>query len=75
MGVKNPSLKNARSKRPPQKPLAATSSLAPSSVMAEAPVSNSPVTGWRDGSMDTLWQTSDNKLAVRSLTSLCLMVG
>ena len=67
--------KKARSKGPPQKPFAATSSLAPSSVMAEAPESASPVMGCSVGSMDTLLQTSEMRLAVRSLTSLCRMVG
>ena len=68
-------IEHSRSKGPPQKPLAATSSLAPSSVMAEAPESASPVMGCSVGSMDTLLQTSEMRLAVRSLISLCRMVG
>ena len=46
-------------------------SLAALSVMAEAPVSCSPVRGCREGSVHTLWHTSDSMLAMRSLTSLC----
>ena len=78
-------LKTFTSKRPPQKPLAATSSLAPSSVIAEAPesaspesaspVSASPVIGCKVGSMHTLWYTSYISFAVRSLTSLCCTMG
>ena len=67
--------KKVRSNRPPQKPLAATSSLTPSSLIAEAPESASPVIGSRVGSMHTSWQTSAIKFAVRSLISLCRMVG
>ena len=52
-------LKTFTSKRSPQKPLAATSSLASSSVIAEAPESASPVIGCKVGSMHTSWYTSD----------------
>ena len=43
--------------------------------MAEEPVTLSPVIGWRGGSVTTSWHTSVWSLAVRPLTSLCLMVG
>ena len=46
--------KKARSKHPPQNTLAATSSLAPSSVMAEVPERASPVIGCKVGSTHTL---------------------
>ena len=67
--------KKARSKRPPQKPLAATSSLASSSAIAEAPESASLVIGCKVGLMHTSWHTSDISFAVRSLTSLCRTMG
>ena len=63
-GLKTLTSKKARSWCPPQKPLAATSSLAPSAVRAEALDSISPVTGCRAGSMHTSWQTSIMSLAV-----------
>ncbi len=44
-GLKILTSKYALSKRPPQKPFAAMSNLAPSSLMAEAPLSVSLVTG------------------------------
>ena len=68
-------LKTSTSKQPPQKPVAATSSLAPSSVIAEAPESASPAIGCKVGSMHTSWYTSDISFAVRSLTSLCRTMG
>ena len=37
-------------------------------------MSCSPVRGCREGSVHTLWHTSDSMLAVRSLTSLCLWI-
>ena len=45
--------------------------------MAEEPVTLSPVIGWRGGSVATSWHTciSVRSLAVRGLTSLCLMAG
>lgn len=57
-------------KRLPKKPLAAIqSSLAPSSVIAEAPVSASPVVGCGEGSTHTYsWLTSYVRFAVKSLT-------
>ena len=67
--------KNALSNLPPQNPLAATSSLALSSVLAVWRESDSPLSGWRWGSMETSWQTSVRRLARRSRTSLCLMMG
>ena len=57
--------KNARSNRPPQKPLAL------SSRIAEEPVSTSPPIGCRCGSIETL----ERRSAVRSLISLFLMDG
>ena len=61
--------------RPPQNPLATISNLASWSVMAEASERHSPVTGYRVGSMQTSWHTSAIRLAVRSLTSLCCIIG
>ena len=51
------------------------SSLAPSSVVAEAPENVSPVMGCRCGSMHTSLQTSVIRLAMVSRISLCLIVG
>ena len=75
MGVKNSYVKEGTFKQPPQKPLATTLSLVPSSVIAEAPESASPVIGCKVGSMHTSWHTSDKSFAVRSLTSLCHTMG
>ncbi len=47
---------------PPQKPFAAISSLAPFSLIAEAPLSISSVIGWSGGSMLTSLHTSDIQL-------------
>ena len=63
--------KNARSHLPPQKPLAATSSRALSSVLALRVEKDSPLSGWRWGSS---WQTSVSKLVKRSHTSLCQII-
>ena len=49
----------------PQKPFAAMSSLAPSSVIAETPVKVSPVMDCKVGSMQTLSQISDSQLPYR----------
>ena len=65
---------NALSNLPPQNPLAATSSLVLSSLLAVRRESDSPLSGWRWGSMETSWQTSVRRLASRSRTSLCLMM-
>ena len=46
--------------------------LAPSSTIAEAPNNTSPD---KAGSVATLSQTSDRRFAVRSRTSLCLVIG
>ena len=48
----------------PQKPFAAMSNLAPSSVIAEAPVRVSPVMGCKVGSMQMSVQTSDRQLPI-----------
>ncbi len=61
--------------RPPQHPLAAMSSRAPSWLIEEAPESISPVRGCRGGSTLTSWQTLVSRLAVRSQISLCLSMG
>ena len=66
-GLKTHTSKKAHSKRPPQKPLAATSSLAPSFVMAQVPERASPVIGCKVGSMHTLWQTSLIRFAIKSI--------
>ena len=66
---------NVLSNRPPQKPLAAMSSRAPSCAFEVAPVRTFPVIGCRSGSMQTSLQTSVRTLAVRSLISLCLIDG
>ena len=58
-----------------QKPLARTSSRAPSSVLVEASLKDSPDSGCRCGSMATLGQTSVSREAVRSLISLWRIVG
>ena len=67
--------KNVFSKWPPQKPSAAMSDLAPMSVMVEASLKVSLVTGCRVGSMVTLRHTSDSKFAVRFRISLWRRVG
>ena len=58
-----------------QKPLARTSSRAPSSVLVEASQKDSPDSGCRCGSMATLGQTSVSREAVRSLISFWRIVG
>ena len=60
---------------PPQKPLAAMSSLAPSVVIADRPDSTSLDTSCRSGSTWTSWHTSVSRFAVMSLISLCRMEG
>ena len=65
-GLKTWTPKNACSKRPPQKPSAATSYLAPPSLIAEAPERASPVIDCSGGSMHTSWHTSDIKFAVKT---------
>ena len=71
IGVKTITSNNALSNLPPQKPLAATSSLALSSVVALRVDSVSPDSACRHGSMHTSWHTSVRRLAVRLRTSLC----
>ena len=75
IGLKTLTSKNALSYRPPQKPLAAICSLAPSSVTAEAPVMGSPVIGCSVGSMQTSLHTSDSQHPTVPRTSLCLIEG
>ena len=53
--------KKVLSRRPPQKPFAAMSSLAPSSVIAEAPLRVSPNSGCKVGSLQASLQTSDRQ--------------
>ena len=74
-GLKTLTSTNALSKDPPQKPCAATSKRALSCVFAERWDNTSPDSGCRLGSTDTQWHTSDNRDAVMSLTSLCLIDG
>ena len=74
-GLKTLTSKKVRSYRPLQSLFAAISSLAPSCVLADAPERGSPVMGCRCGSMQTSLHTSDRRLAVRSLISLCLIDG
>ena len=63
--------KNALSNLPPQKPLAAMSSLELSSVAVLRVVNVSPERGCKRGSTLTSWQTSVRRSAMRSRTSLC----
>ena len=67
--------KKARCPLFPQKFCATTSRRAPSSLLAVRWCSCSPVTGWRDGSVPTLWHTSLNRSAVISLISLWRIDG
>ena len=80
VGIKHPYIKKCSFKPaslppppppPPPKQLATTSSRALSSVLALRVEKDSPLSGWRWGSMETSWQTSVSKLAKRSRTSLC----
>jgi len=48
---------------------------APSSRLQIRRESDSPLKGWRECSLETLWRTSDINSAVKSLISLCRMVG
>ena len=73
MWVEDPNVEKGTFETTP--PETTTSSLAPSSIMAEAPESASPVIGCRVGSVHTSCQTSVIRFAVRSRTSLCRMVG
>ena len=63
------------SKRPPQRPLTAISSLAPSVLIEEALARTSPESGCRSGSTRTSWQTSVSIVAVTSRISLWRMIG
>ena len=57
------------------KAIGGKSSLAPSPVIAEAPLRISPVIGCSVGSIEILLQTSDNQLPTVSRTSLCRIEG
>ena len=59
--MKTRTSKKVLSRRPPQKPFAAMSNLALSSIIAEAPLTVSPKSGCKVGSMQTSLQTSDNQ--------------
>ena len=61
--------------RQPQKPNTLMSRCAPGSVLAEARERDSPESGWREGSVEKLWQTSDNRATVMSRTSLWQIEG
>ena len=74
-GLKTLTSKYVRSRRPPHNPFAAISKCAPSWVLAEVADKCSPEIGCRCGSVQTSLHTSDSRLAVRSLISLCLIEG
>ena len=64
-----------KTKWPPQKPSAAMSDLAPMSVMAEASLKVSLVTGCRVGSMVTLWYTREIYTIIRFMyTCTCALL-
>ena len=73
-GLKTLTSKNARC-LVPQKSTATTSSLAPSSRLEDFNRRCSFESGWSAGSIPTPMQTSSNNSAVRSLISLCLLIG
>ena len=68
--IKHPDVKKCSLETAPPETIARMSSRAPSSTLADAPVSVSPLIGCKCGSIETLWQTSDRRLAVRSHISL-----
>ena len=70
--VKYPYIKNTPCHLP-QKPLACISALASSHLLAVAGETTLEDSGCSGGSMRTSWQTSRCQLAVRSLSSLCLI--
>ena len=74
VGVKIFTSKNATCQFP-QKFLAATSTLASSFALAVACCSSSPDRGCNTGSSKTSWQTSVSNMPVRSLISLCRILG
>ena len=76
-GIKYPYINKClfKSSPPPQNPYFATSSRAPSWVLADWWNRDSPESGYRWGSVVTPWQNSVSKVAVMSLTSLCLTAG
>ena len=69
-GLNTLTSRNILSSLPPQKPLAAMSNLAPSSVFAVRLVIVSVVISCRSGSTLTSLHTSVNRVAVKSLISL-----
>ena len=56
-----------------QSPLSLISNLPSPSVVVDLRAKVSPCNGWRWGSISTSWQTSLNKFAMESRSSLCLM--
>ena len=72
MWVENSHIKVRALKPSAPEPIAAMSSLAPSSTL---PMSCSPLMGWRSGSIRTSLQTSESRLAVMSRISLRLIEG
>ena len=73
--IKYPYINKCHFKSSPQNPYIATSSRAPSWVLADRWDRDSPESGCRWGSVVIPWQTSVSKVAVISLTSLCLTAG
>ena len=74
-GLNMRTLKKEDWNRQSQKPEAFISNRAPSSRLKVRRESDSTLKGWREGSLETSWLTSDISSAVKSLVSLCLMVG
>ena len=74
-GVEYPYISKCHFKSSPQNPYIATSSQAPSLVMAEQWDKDLPESGSKGGSVVTPWQISVSSLAVISLTSLRLTIG
>ena len=74
-GMNTLTSKNGLSNFPPQKPYAETSSRELLSVIEVEYNIASPDSGYKCGSVHTLWHTSDSSEAMMSLTSLCRMKG
>ena len=74
-GLNTWTLKNVLSYLPPQNPLAAISSLAPSWWLAVAPTRVSPGAHCKPGSMHTSWHTSVSKVALILRISLRILDG
>ena len=75
IGLNTRTSRNVHSNLPPQNPLTEMSNLAPSVVIADCPDNSSLVILCNSGSTRTSLQTSVNKFAVISLTSLCRIEG